>query len=168
MNLSEFLEYWDKNTSILVKCNGKIVFRGKVKSISDDVACRLWILEKGVYKNDEELCILAEDEEEVNRKLFERNKSIVCSKKNVRKRIEILEALKWAQEHQNQIYHLLCNATDPSDAKRQLKMLYRFNEEQVCAIIDMRVRIFCKKERDKVEEELQAYLERKSMSTDLD
>lgn len=168
MNLNEFFECMAPETIVVIEWNGEEIFSSKIGDISENEAVLYWIKAESIVFKDGVMHIPVEHQDEVNRKLLERNNSIVCSKKNIRNRIEILEALKWAQEHQNQIYHLLCNAIDPSDAKRQFKMLYNFNEEQACAIIDMRVKKLCKKERNKLEEELQEYLEQECMFLNLD
>lgn len=83
------------------------------------------------------------------------------------KRVEILEAIIWAQEHQNELYSLFDHSSDGEDAKWQLMLQYKFNENQACAIKDMRIRTFCRKEKEKFQKELNAFREREGLYPDL-
>lgn len=74
-------------------------------------------------------------------------------------RVEILESIKWAQEHQNQVYFIVEQALDSKDAKIQIMKQFKFSENQAQAIIDMRVRSFSVDEREKIANELQEILE---------
>ena len=73
--------------------------------------------------------------------------------------IEILESIKWAQEHQNQVYYIVEHALDNIDAKIQIMQQFKFSENQAQAIIDMRVRAFSIDEREKIANELQEIFE---------
>lgn len=73
--------------------------------------------------------------------------------------IEILESIKWAQEHQNQVYYIVEHALDSIDAKIQIMQQFKFSENQAQAIIDMRVRAFSVDEREKIANELQEIFE---------
>lgn len=88
---------------------------------------------------------------------------MINSIKNVRERIEILGAIKWAQEHQNQIYHLFDTTNDVTDARLQLMMQYNFSEQQAYAIRDMRIRAFCDEEKKAIKKELNELLEREKL-----
>lgn len=254
MNLSEFLENWNSDTQIFVATSTEKIFCGKVSDMSEDVACKYWIPKTGVKYDKEIMYITVEHENEVNRKLEERNsisfsavwenikkdaklneetkkqfdsmikaanhytyyrknwnrflngnleklneerslnrdifiseldnladlvekiigkkviwrvalgdnqhqlgefaKYMIDRIENVHKRISILEAIKWAQEHQNQIYHLFDETIDEKDATLQLMMKYNFSEEQAIAIRDMRIRTFCDKEKKAIKKEL--------------
>lgn len=76
-----------------------------------------------------------------------------------KERIEILESIKWAQEHQNQVYYIVEHALDNIDAKIQIMQQFKFSENQAQAIIDMRVRAFSIDEREKIANELQEIFE---------
>ena len=76
-----------------------------------------------------------------------------------KERIEILESIKWAQEHQNQVYYIVEHALDSIDAKIQIMQQFKFSENQAQAIIDMRVRAFSVDEREKIANELQEIFE---------
>ena len=76
-----------------------------------------------------------------------------------KERIEILESIKWAQEHQNQIYYIGEHALDSIAAKIQIMQQFNFSENQAQAIIDMRVRAFSVSEREKIANELHECLE---------
>ena len=83
---------------------------------------------------------------------------IDCLEKT-KERIEILESIKWAQEHQNQVYYIVEHALDNIDAKIQIMQQFKFSENQAQAIIDMRVRAFSIDEREKIANELQEIFE---------
>lgn len=83
---------------------------------------------------------------------------IDCLEK-AKERIEILESIKWAQEHQNQVYYIVEHALDSIDAKIQIMQQFKFSENQAQAIIDMRVRAFSVDEREKIANELQEIFE---------
>lgn len=84
---------------------------------------------------------------------------IIDRLEKAKERIEILESIKWAQEHQNQVYYIVEHALDSIDAKIQIMQQFKFSENQVQAIIDMRVRAFSVDEREKIANELQEIFE---------
>ena len=84
---------------------------------------------------------------------------IIDRLEKAKERIEILESIKWAQEHQNQVYYIVEHALDSIDAKSQIMQQFKFSENQAQAIIDMRVRAFSVDEREKIANELQEIFE---------
>lgn len=84
---------------------------------------------------------------------------IIDRLEKAKERIEILESIKWAQEHQNQAYYIVEHALDSIDAKIQIMQQFKFSENQAQAIIDMRVRAFSVDEREKIANELQEIFE---------
>ena len=72
MNLFEFLENWKQNSVINVKTEEKEIFYGKIVDLSEEDASRYWVTEGGVLLENE-VTILVEHEDEVNRKLEEQN-----------------------------------------------------------------------------------------------
>lgn len=84
---------------------------------------------------------------------------IIDRLEKAKERIEILESIKWAQEHQNQVYYIVEHALDSIDAKIQIMQQFKFSENQAQAIIDMRVRAFSIDEREKIANELQEIFE---------
>lgn len=84
---------------------------------------------------------------------------IIDRLEKAKERIEILESIKWAQEHQNQVYYIVEYALDSIDAKIQIMQQFKFSENQAQAIIDMRVRAFSVDEREKIANELQEIFE---------
>lgn len=84
---------------------------------------------------------------------------IIDRLEKAKERIEILESIKWAQEHQNQVYYIVEHALDSIDAKIQIMQQFKFFENQAQAIIDMRVRAFSVDEREKIANELQEIFE---------
>lgn len=84
---------------------------------------------------------------------------IIDRLEKAKERIEILESIKWAQEHQNQVYYIVEHALDNIDAKIQIMQQFKFSENQAQAIIDMRVRAFSVDEREKIANELQEIFE---------
>ena len=75
------------------------------------------------------------------------------------KRLEFMEAIKWAQDHQGQVFYLMEHSKDSLNAKIQLMNQFSFSKFQAQAIIDMRVRLFSEDEKEKIENELQDLLE---------
>ena len=69
-------------------------------------------------------------------------------------RRKILEAIKWAQEHHNIVGGIIAGVADSMNARQQLMNQFGFCMEQAQAIIDMRLRMFCDKERKKISEEI--------------
>ena len=84
---------------------------------------------------------------------------IIDRLEKTKERIEILESIKWAQEHQNQVYYIVEHALDNIDAKIQIMQQFKFSENQAQAIIDMRVRAFSIDEREKIANEMQEIFE---------
>ena len=70
MNLFEFLENWEQNSVINVKTEEKEIFYGKIVDLSEEDASRYWVTEGGVLLENE-VTLLVEHEDEVNRKIFE-------------------------------------------------------------------------------------------------
>ena len=66
----------------------------------------------------------------------------------------LLEAIKWAQEHHNTVGDIIAGAADSMNARQHLMNQFGFCMEQAQAIIDMRLRMFCDKERKKISEEI--------------
>lgn len=79
---------------------------------------------------------------------------------NSKERVEIVEAITWAQDHRKQIIHCVEESIDDADARRRIMELFNFNFNQAQAIIDMRVRDFNKTGRVKMQEELVKLLEK--------
>lgn len=79
--------------------------------------------------------------------------------KKLTKRLEFMEAIKWAQDHQGQVFYLMEHSKDSLNAKIQLMNQFSFSKFQAQAIIDMRVRLFPEDEKEKIENELQDLLE---------
>jgi DNA gyrase/topoisomerase IV subunit A len=77
------------------------------------------------------------------------------------KRIQILEAIVWAQEHHNQVMYLSDESENSSDYRNQLMEKYGFDYHQAQAIIEMRNSAFTIQERDKVKAELQKLLSKR-------
>lgn len=79
--------------------------------------------------------------------------------KKLTKRLEFMEAIKWAQDHQGQVFYLMEHSKDSLNAKIQLMNQFSFSKFQAQAIVDMRVRLFSEDEKEKIENELQDLLE---------
>ena len=79
--------------------------------------------------------------------------------KKLTKRLEFMEAIKWAQDHQGQVFYLMEHSKDSLNAKIQLMNQFSFSKFQAQAIIDMRVRLFPEDEKEKIENELQDLFE---------
>lgn len=79
--------------------------------------------------------------------------------KKMIKRLEFMEAIKWAQDHQGQVFYLMEHSKDSLNAEIQLMNQFSFSKFQAQAIIDMRVRLFSEDEKEKIENELQDLLE---------
>ena len=79
-----------------------------------------------------------------------------------RERLTILEAIRWAQNNYDLILSVINESQDVWMAKESLQNLFGFQECQSQAIVDMRVRIFSKMEKDKISvemDELQAEID---------
>jgi DNA gyrase subunit A len=70
------------------------------------------------------------------------------------KRAHILEGLKIALDHIDEIIKLLRNADDDSEAKKELMTRFNLSEAQSEAILEMKLRRLTGLERSKIEEEL--------------
>lgn len=84
MNLFEFLENWEPNTVINVKTEEKEIFYGKIVDLLEEDASRYWVIEGGVLLENE-VTILVEHEDEVNRKLEEQNEIANCISGGIRR-----------------------------------------------------------------------------------
>ncbi len=69
------------------------------------------------------------------------------------KRAHILEGLKRALDHLDEVIQLIRAATSPQEAKAQLVQRFEFSEEQAQAILEMRLQRLTGLERDKIVEE---------------
>ena len=69
------------------------------------------------------------------------------------KRAHILEGLKRALDHLDEVIQLIRSATNPPDAKAQLMARFEFSEEQAQAILEMRLQRLTGLEREKIVEE---------------
>jgi DNA gyrase subunit A len=69
------------------------------------------------------------------------------------KRAHILEGLKRALDHLDEVIQLIRSATNPPDAKAQLMARFEFSAEQAQAILEMRLQRLTGLEREKIVEE---------------
>jgi DNA gyrase subunit A len=69
------------------------------------------------------------------------------------KRAHILEGLKRALDHLDEVIQLIRSATNPPDAKTQLMARFEFSAEQAQAILEMRLQRLTGLEREKIVEE---------------
>ena len=69
------------------------------------------------------------------------------------KRAHILEGLKRALDHLDEVIQLIRAAASPQEAKAQLMQRFEFSEEQAQAILEMRLQRLTGLERDKIVEE---------------
>jgi DNA gyrase subunit A len=74
------------------------------------------------------------------------------------KRAHILEGLKKALDHIDEIIQLIKKSKNPDEARDALMKRFRFSEVQANAILDMRLQRLTGLERKKIEEELAAVL----------
>ena len=75
-----------------------------------------------------------------------------------KERLHILEAVKWAQEHPQQIMYMSNESENKEEFMAELMNQYGFDEVQAIVIIDIRARAFTKKEKEKVNNEIQEIL----------
>lgn len=68
-------------------------------------------------------------------------------------RLHIINALVWAVEHRSEVIESVYASADMQAARKALMAKFDFTEEQAQAIIDMRLRVFTEKEREKLKEE---------------
>ena len=80
---------------------------------------------------------------------------VIDSRKKKAENFEILEAIHWAQEHQNQVCHMIEHSRDDFNVRRQLINQFEFSEHQARTIINMRLNGFSVEEREKISKELQ-------------
>lgn len=71
-----------------------------------------------------------------------------------RERLTILEAIRWAQNNYDLMLSVINESQDVQTAKKSLQNLFGFQECQAQAIVDMRVRTFSKKEKEKISAEM--------------
>lgn len=70
------------------------------------------------------------------------------------KRIQILEAIIWAQEHQHQVMDLSDISENGNDYREQLMKQYGFDYDQTQTIMDMRIKAFTIQEKERTKAEL--------------
>lgn len=93
------------------------------------------------------------------------NKQFMCWEKerctfmDIMKRIQILEAIIWAQEHQHQVMYLSDVSENGNDYREQLMEQYGFDYDQAQAIMDMRIKAFTIQEKEKMKAELSELME---------
>lgn len=75
--------------------------------------------------------------------------------KQAEKRAHILEGLKKALEHLDEVIQMIRSAASPPEAKSRLMERFEFSEAQAQAILDMRLQRLTGLERDKIIEEYQ-------------
>lgn len=68
-------------------------------------------------------------------------------------RLHIINAIVWAMEHGREVIESVYAVADMQAARKALMAKFDFTEEQAQAIIDMRLRVFIEKEREKLKEE---------------
>ncbi len=74
-------------------------------------------------------------------------------------RLHILEGLKIAVDHIDEVIHTIRNSDDQEDAKKNLMEKFALSELQATAILDMQLRRLAALERQKIEDEIKALLE---------
>lgn len=84
---------------------------------------------------------------------------IIFELQKARARVHLLEGLRVALEHIDEIVALLKASSDPKVAKAELMSRYTLSEIQAQAILDMRLQRLTGLERDKIEKEYQELLE---------
>ena len=79
MNLSDFFEYMDPETVVIVEWNGEVIFSSKVCDISEEESVMYWIRSESIIlKDDGEMLIKVVHQEEINKQIKENRKS-ACS-----------------------------------------------------------------------------------------
>lgn len=78
---------------------------------------------------------------------------IVKKVADIKERIDILEAIIWAQEHHDQITDLIDSSPDWRAAKNKLREKCGVDDSQSKVILDMRTKAFCMDSRKKIWEE---------------
>jgi len=78
--------------------------------------------------------------------------------KKTKERIHILEGLSKALNHIDEIIKLIKSAENRDDAQKKLMAKYRFSEIQANAILEMKLSILAKLEKQKIENELKERL----------
>ena len=71
----------------------------------------------------------------------------------IEERLHIINAIVWAVEHGREVIESVYAAADMQAARKALMAKFDFTQEQAQAIIDMRLRVFTEKEREKLKEE---------------
>ena len=71
----------------------------------------------------------------------------------IEERLHIINAIVWAVEHGREVIESVYAAADMQAARKALMANFDFTQEQAQAIIDMRLRVFTEKEREKLKEE---------------
>ena len=159
MNLSEFFECMNPETSVAIEWNGEEIFSSKVCDISEDESVMYWIKAESIVLKDGIMYIPVEHHDEINMQLEEKRSSTCIENvenraDNISERIRNLEAIVWAQEHYAQLMYISEKSEDKTDFKNQLMKQFCFDANQAQAITDMRSSIFTLQERKRVREEL--------------
>lgn len=154
MNLFEFLENWEQNTVINVKTEEKEIFYGKIVDLSEEDASRYWVTEGGVLLENE-VTILVEHEDEVNRKLEEQNeisfrKIFEYMREDITLSLELKHQYDLVIKSANQ-YNFYRNMILEEENLEAINKKRKFYQD---IFIDMRLRMFCDKERKKISEEI--------------
>lgn len=71
----------------------------------------------------------------------------------IEERLHIINAIVWAVEHGSEVIESVYASADMQTARKALMAKFHLTEEQAQAIMDMRLRVFTEKEREKLKEE---------------
>lgn len=82
---------------------------------------------------------------------------LVSRKEDLGERIHIIEALQWAQNHSEQIIEVIEGAEDYYDARAKVMETFGFDHAQAQSVTEMRVRVFCEIEKEKLSGELEEF-----------
>lgn len=98
MNLSEFFEYMDSETIVVVEWNGEAIFSSKICDISEDESVMYGIKSESIVLKDGVMLIQVEHQDEINNQIEEnRNNAsledVTNRVDNISGRIRILEAI---------------------------------------------------------------------------
>ena len=98
MNLSEFFEYMDSETIVVVEWNGEAIFSSKICDISEDESFMYGIKSESIVLKDGVMLIQVEHQDEINNQIEEnRNNAsledVTNRVDNISGRIRILEAI---------------------------------------------------------------------------
>ena len=82
-------------------------------------------------------------------------------------RIQILEAIIWAQEHQHQVMYLSDISDNGNDYREQLMKQYGFDYDQAQTIMDMRIKAFTIQEKERTKAELSELFMKNNIGMDI-